>query len=67
MSLPTDYKPKVGLSFIFRLPLLILWVYHIDVSHLERVVTVTRFLFVLSPPTGNKNFTVSTGGERIKN
>lgn len=63
MSLPTDYAKKLGLSFIFRLPVLIPWVYHIDVSYPEKLV-VTRFLFVLSLSTGNRNLYISKGREK---
>lgn len=49
MALPTDCKPKLGLSFIFRFPVVVPWVCHMDVSYPERLV-VTSCLFVQSPP-----------------
>lgn len=64
MTLPTDYTPKLGLSFIFRLPLLIPCIYHIDASYPKKLVI--RFLVVLSPPAGNRNLYISKGRERIK-
>lgn len=65
MTLPTDYIPKLGLSFIFRLPLLIPWVYHVDASYPKKLVVI-RFLVVLSPPAGNRNLYIIKGRERIK-
>lgn len=49
MALPTDYKPKLGLSFIFRFPVVVPWVCPMDVLYPEKLI-VTRCLFVQCPP-----------------
>lgn len=44
MALPTDRKAKLGLSFIFRFPVVVPWVCHMDVSYPEKLVVI-RCLF----------------------